>query len=118
MKVKQISALGVSVLSAGFISLGGVAAADSMSWSGGQSSYVNRYGGWQSGWNDWRFKHHKDFRNTTNIRNTNDVRITNTNNQTARTGDARVSGNLIGGDAISGDANNYNSSNFDVNIRN
>lgn len=101
MNIKRISVMSATVLSTGLISLGSVAAADGGSWYSSQHSFSNR-----------------SVRNTFTERNTNNVRITNTNNQTAITGSATVSGNLFGGSARSGNAMNYNSSSFDVDIQN
>ena len=59
-----------------------------------------------------------DIRNTVTIENDNNIDIRNTNTQTGRSGDARVSGNTHGGDAESGDVENVNSSSFEINVTN
>lgn len=55
-------------------------------------------------------------RNTVNISNHNSVNVSNSNYQTARSGNAIVSGNTYGGNATSGDASNYNSTSTNVNV--
>ncbi len=50
------------------------------------------------------------------IDNHNNVTIKNNNDQTASTGDAKVSGNTTGGDAISGDAVNSNTTKTSINV--
>ena len=94
--IKKVGAISAAVVTAGLISVSGVAGA--------------------SGWGGHSHRHH-DF-GSRRITNTNNVDITNTTDQSARSGDVRVSGNRYAGDATSGDATNINRSNFDVNIRN
>jgi hypothetical protein len=55
---------------------------------------------------------------TVRISNDNDLRVNNDNDQTAISGDARVSGNTTGGDAETGDATNHNSTTVNFNVSN
>ena len=50
--------------------------------------------------------------------NNNTVVVNNSNNQSANSGDATVSGNTNGGNATSGDATNTNCTNININITN
>jgi hypothetical protein len=52
------------------------------------------------------------------VTNTNTVSVTNHNDQDARSGNARVSGNTLGGSAITGNASNSNQTSTSVNIAN
>lgn len=59
-----------------------------------------------------------DSRMTVRVENNNNLRVTNTNNQTARSGDATVYDNTEGGDATTGDARNDNSTTVNFNVSN
>jgi hypothetical protein len=52
------------------------------------------------------------------VHNNNNVNVTNETNQTARSGDARVTDNTKGGDAITGDASNFNQTDVRLDITN
>jgi hypothetical protein len=60
------------------------------------------------------------FEDTTKVRveNNNDISVRNDNNQTATSGDARVTGNTTGGDATTGDARNTNTTSVTLNVSN
>ncbi|MDB5171178.1 MAG: hypothetical protein JWO35_872 [Candidatus Saccharibacteria bacterium] len=129
---KRIGLLSASVVTTGMIGLGGVAAADGASWSGGQYGRMDmggrsemRFDGLNRENRLDRFNQFDGFggfsrpgQDRFSELNNNDVRINNTSDQTAITGDAAVFGNKFGGSARSGDATNLNSSEFDVNILN
>jgi len=59
-----------------------------------------------------------DNRTNVSLENTNDISVSNTIDQTAESGDARVTDNTTGGDAVSGDVSNTSSSIFTVSISN
>ncbi len=52
------------------------------------------------------------------VRNNNNVGVLNVNEQKAKSGSARVSGNTTGGDATSGDASNISTNETTIEIRN
>jgi hypothetical protein len=57
-------------------------------------------------------------RNSVDVENNNNICVSNDNEQTASSGDARVSENTTGGSATSGDASNTNSTTVSFNVTN
>lgn len=96
--LKRVSAFSAAVVTAGLLGVSSVAGASPM-------------------WGGYSHRGYDGSRRTT-ITNNNDIDISNRTNQSARSGDVRVSGNKFVGDVSSGNATNTNSSNFDVNVRN
>lgn len=80
--------------------------------SGSESADISKTG--PDSYNKVKF----DNRSHVSVRNNNNVGVVNINEQKAKSGSARVSGNTFGGDAKSGDASNISTNETIIEIRN